>query len=93
MDKRKAFAKALKTLRLEKDLTQEDFDEVSGRTYIGELERNVKTPTLEKIDELCQILEVHPLSLLALSYQYANPTIPLDKALKIVKSEIEYLTK
>ena len=93
MDKREAFANALKTLRLEKDLRQEDFVEFSGRTYVSELERGLKTPTLEKIDELCQTLEIHPLSLLALTYLYANPRVSLDKMLKIVQSEIKSLTK
>ncbi|MFK5948913.1 MAG: helix-turn-helix transcriptional regulator [Methylococcales bacterium] len=91
MKKRKAFAKAFKTLRLEKELTQEDFYEFSGRTYISELERMIKTPTIEKIDELCKIFEVHPLSLLALTYKYAEPKTSLDDLLKTIKSEIEHL--
>jgi transcriptional regulator with XRE-family HTH domain len=49
-------------------MTQEDFDQVSSRVYVSALERGVKQPTLPKVDALANVLEVHPLTLLALSY-------------------------
>jgi len=70
---RRAFGKALKALRKEKELTQEDFSIVSSRTYLSTLERGLKSPTLEKIDALAQVLGVHPLTLLAASYREIAP--------------------
>lgn len=49
MEIRHAFAKALRKARKANGLTQEDFAEVSSRTYLGTLERGKKGPTLDKI--------------------------------------------
>jgi transcriptional regulator with XRE-family HTH domain len=62
------FGAAFRTLRLVRGLTQEDFAQQSGRTYISELERGIKQPTLQKIDELAAPLAVHSLTLLFLAY-------------------------
>ena len=63
-----SFAKALKALRQASGLSQEAFSLASSRTYISSLERGLKTPTLNKIDELAEVLDVHPLTLLMLAY-------------------------
>lgn len=62
------FAQALRYARKARALTQEDFDEVSSRVYVSALERGVKQPTLAKVDVLAAKLDLHPLTLLALSY-------------------------
>ncbi|KWT75286.1 Transcriptional regulator, PbsX family [Variovorax sp. WDL1] len=49
-------------------MSQEAFSDVSSRTYMSSLERGLKNPTLSKVDELCEVMEVHPLTLLALAY-------------------------
>lgn len=89
MDLNPAFAKALRTLRKAHGLTQEDFSMVSSRTYISTLERGLKSPTLEKIDALAEYMEVHPLTLLALTYLYVDSTKSLESQLDIVRAEIE----
>lgn len=72
---RQAFAKSLRQCREYKALTQEDFGEKSSRTYVSTLERGLKSPTLEKIDDLAGVLEVHPLVLLAMTYvDFSNKT-------------------
>ena len=88
MEHREAFAKALRALRKHKGLTQEDFDEFSSRTYISLLERAQKSPTLDKINELAQVLGIHPLTLLALSYHYEQPRRSLDALWSKVEKEI-----
>lgn len=60
--------KALQLLRQAANLTQEDFELVSSRTYISTVERGLKSPTLGKIDQLAHVLGVHPLALLTLAY-------------------------
>lgn len=49
-------------------LSQEDFGFVSSRTYVSSLERGNYSPTLNKVDELAEVLDVHPLVLLTLTY-------------------------
>ena len=62
------FADTFRALRKVRDLTQEEFDVVSGRTYLSAIERGLKVPTLGKVEDLASVLQVHPLTLLALSY-------------------------
>ncbi|WP_083944592.1 MULTISPECIES: helix-turn-helix transcriptional regulator [unclassified Variovorax] len=63
-----SFPAALRSLRKSRGLSQEAFSDVSSRTYMSSLERGLKNPTLSKVDELCEVMEVHPLTLLALAY-------------------------
>lgn len=59
---------ALRGLRLARGLSQDDFGEVSGRTYMSALERGLKDPTLGKICQLALVMDVHPLTLLSLAF-------------------------
>lgn len=63
-----SLAKALRTVRKARGLSQEAFSDVSSRTYLSTLERGLKSPTISKLDELCEVMEVHPLTLLTLAY-------------------------
>ena len=66
------FGKALKYVRKARSLSQDQLGAVvTGRSYLGELERGVKQPTLGTLHDLGQHLQVHPLTLLALSYSLA----------------------
>ncbi|CAM3956636.1 HTH cro/C1-type domain-containing protein [Bordetella tumbae] len=59
---------ALRRIRKARGLSQEAFSDVSSRTYLSSLERGLKSPTLNKIEDLCALLNVHPLTLLVLTY-------------------------
>lgn len=63
-----AFGQALRKLRARTGTTQEDFSEVSSRTYVSSLERGIRGPTIEKVDELAKVMGVHPLTLLVATY-------------------------
>ena len=91
MDSRQGFAKSLKTIRAAKGLTQEDFSAVSSRTYLSTLERGLKSPTLDKINDLCETLEIHPLSLLVLTYLNTQKNKRLDILLKKIEKEVNAL--
>jgi len=62
------FARALRAVRRARGLAQEEFDQISSRTYISSLERGLKQPTLSKVVSLAEVLDVHPLTLLTLSF-------------------------
>lgn len=68
MELSKAVGAALREIRESKGLTQEDFVGVSGRTYLSEIERGLKSPTLEKLDQLAARMGIHPLELLLVCY-------------------------
>ncbi|MFG0916460.1 helix-turn-helix domain-containing protein [Pseudomonas sp. CJQ_11] len=65
MELKQAFGQALRKTRSARGLTQEDFADVSSRTYMSTLERGIKSPTLDKLVEIAARMDVHPLSLLA----------------------------
>lgn len=77
--------------RKAKGLPQESFDQVSSRTYISALERGLKQPTVAKVDELAQVLGVHPLTLLALSYLRHPTHASVQKLASHLVVEIEEL--
>ncbi|MFW5329752.1 helix-turn-helix domain-containing protein [Hydrogenophaga sp. ZJX-1] len=47
---------------------QHAFDVCSSRTFISALERGLKIPTLSEVDQLAEVLGVHPLAILAMTY-------------------------
>lgn len=88
MEIKNAFAKALKQIRSNKGLTQEDFSNVSSRTYISALERAIKSPTLDKIESLANVLKIEPLTLLTLTYMIKRNDVEADDLLQIINKEI-----
>ena len=64
----KRFGEGLQRARKQMGLTQEDFSEVSSRTYLSSLERGLKAPTIIKIEQHASVIGVHPVALLALAY-------------------------
>ena len=68
MTLKNSFPAALKQVRKARGLSQEAFSDVSSRTYMSSLERGLKSPTLSKVAELCEVMDVHPLTLLTLAY-------------------------
>ncbi len=60
------FGEVLRSLREAAGKTQEDFSSI-GRTYLSELERGLKTPTLETIVRLAAELGVTPAQLVELA--------------------------
>ncbi|HDS1730495.1 helix-turn-helix domain-containing protein [Pseudomonas putida] len=63
-----SLAIAIRIARKARGLSQEAFSNVSSRTYLSSLERDLKSPTVQKLTELCEVMEVHPLTLLTLAY-------------------------
>lgn len=90
MAARYSLAKALKTVRKARGLSQEAFSDVSSRTYMSTLERDLKSPTLSKLAELCEVMDVHPLTLLTLAYA-GNSEDQADQLLAQVRQELDML--
>ncbi|WP_424191206.1 helix-turn-helix domain-containing protein [Ampullimonas aquatilis] len=90
MTSKNSFPAALKTVRKARGLSQEAFSDVSSRTYMSSLERGLKSPTLSKVAELCEVMEVHPLTLLTLAYAGASER-KLEHLLGQVRQELSAL--
>lgn len=91
MEVREAFGQALRQARLQKGLAQEAFSGVSSRTNVSRLERGGTSPTLEKLDSLCSVLDVHPVSLLAITYLCKGEQTDPDELLAYISQEVKAL--
>lgn len=89
MEIKRAFGKALQTIRRKRGLTQEDFSDISSRTYLSILERGLKSPTIEKVDDLAKTLNVHPLTLLLQAYANVEEVRDIEKLIEIIRVETE----
>lgn len=87
-----SLATALKVVRKARGLSQEAFSDVSSRTYLSSLERGLKSPTLNKLAELCEVMEIHPLTLLTLAYGGSGQR-KIDQLLSQVRKEIEAISE
>ncbi len=75
-------------VRKQRRITQEDFSEVSSRTYLSSLERGIKNPTIDKVVELSGVLGVHPLTLLCIALAEAEGAQP-EAVLSRVEKELQ----
>jgi len=93
MDIKEAFALALKQVRSARRLTQEDFSNVSSRTYVSTLERGLKNPTLDKIEDLASVMGIHPLTLITLAYMIEKNDLDSTGLLSLVVKELDQLAR
>ncbi|AOI82892.1 MULTISPECIES: helix-turn-helix domain-containing protein [Burkholderia] len=83
-----SLATAIRMVRKARGLSQEAFSDVSSRTYMSSLERDQKNPTMHKLTELCEVMEVHPLTLLTLAYAGRDP-LNADQLLAQIQRELK----
>lgn len=59
MDIRKKFGKRVRKFRLEKDLSQEELahEADSNRTYISDVERGTRNPSIVVVERIAQALD------------------------------------
>lgn len=86
MAKKHGLGQAIKMVRAARGLSQEAFSDVSSRTYLSTLERGLKSPTLSKLAELCEVMQIHPVTLLTLAY--SKDGSQADQLLTQVRQEL-----
>ncbi|MRK21897.1 helix-turn-helix domain-containing protein [Pseudomonas sp. JG-B] len=86
-----AFGLALKQLRKQNGLTQEDFSNVSSRTYLSSLERGIKGPTIEKLEQLAGVLDVHPATMLVAAYLQKDSGVGRRDLIRRIEAELKRL--
>jgi len=62
---------------------------VSSRTYMSSLERGLKSPTIDKIEQISQVLEVHPVSVMVATYLEAEPEMNIEALFDRIKSDLD----
>ena len=70
-------------------LTQEDFGVVSSRTYLSSLERGLKSPTLDKLEKIANVLGVHPATIVLLAYAQQTEPVGRELLLKEITEELK----
>lgn len=70
----KAFSIVLRRLRMQKELSQEQFafETDLHRTYISQLERGLKSPSLKTLYKISSVLEISLTELMALVEQESH---------------------
>lgn len=87
MELKKAFGKVFRWFRTRSALSQDDFSEVSGRTYISTLERGMYSPTIERLEALAPLMNIHPITLLVCTYAERDG-ISAEDLLERVREEV-----
>lgn len=66
MKLRAVVARNLRVLRKQKGFTQEELADSAGinRNYVGQIEREEKSPTVDMLEKLSKPLEIDPIQLL-----------------------------
>jgi len=82
-----SFPDAIRLIRQARGLSQEAFSDVSSRTYLSSLERGLKSPTLKKMEELCSVLDIHPLTLFFVLYA-GTDAIETERLISNARKEI-----
>lgn len=91
MNLRQSLATAIRMVRKNKGLTQEDFGIVSSRTYISSLERGLKSPTVDKLEEIAGVLDVHPATIFLMAYAIQAPSSERDRLINEIAGETQNL--
>lgn len=91
MNIRQAFGHSLKVARKARGLSQEDFSIASSRTYLSSLERSLKSPTMDKINSLAERLEIHPLTLMTLTYLCQKDETDPSKLFELIAAETKMI--
>lgn len=88
-----ALGESLRRIRTQKKLTQEDFSQISSRTYLSTLERGIYSPTVEKLDAIASVLRVHPVTVLAATYLNVDDGTKPEDLLRRVQEELMEIDK
>lgn len=89
MTTKKDFGAALRNIRIQKHLPQESLG--PSQSFISSIERGIRSPTLQKVEQLAVLLEINPLTLLAFAYLEEDQTV--DDLLITVREELRSLGK
>ncbi|NQD81036.1 helix-turn-helix transcriptional regulator [Pseudomonas sp. CrR14] len=86
MELNEAIGLVIKNLRTSKGLPQEGLG--PSQSYISAIERGKWKPSIEKLEQIADIVGIHPLTLLLLAYQKQSHGLKPDELLKKIQREV-----
>lgn len=89
MERKSAFGAALREVRSRKEIAQEQLG--ASQSFISTVERGIRSPTIEKMEEFAERLGVNPATLIVLMQVGLDGEE--DAILKKVRDEIKALRK
>lgn len=87
MDLRAAVGIAIRKIRISRAMPQEGLG--PSQSYVSDVERGMKSPSIEKIDDIATVLGVHPVTLLA--YAYVQAGVQPSDLLERIQFELSQL--
>lgn len=87
MDTTHALGQAIKWHRTKLALSQETMG--TSQSYVSDIERGLKSLSVEKLEEFADAMGVHPLSILTKCYLLKNSSISLEDLFDRVANEIQ----
>lgn len=90
---RVAFGKALRQARKNLRMTQAEFTQNSSRTYFSNLERGLKCPTLDKVNQLANTMNISFASLMVITLMHFKNEHDVDIVMRDIRAELESLLK
>ena len=92
MTLRTSFSTVLRALRAKRNISQREFGDTASRTFLSKLEGGRASPTLDKLEQISQRLDLSPLSLLTLTLS-ADSGLSVSDLIKTLRAEMESLER
>ena len=89
MERKLAFGSALKEVRVRKGIAQEQLG--ASQSFVSTIERGIRSPTIEKMEEFAERLGVNPATLMLL--MQVGQEGDVDELLAKIRDEIRALKR
>lgn len=89
MERKLAFGSALKEVRVQKEIAQEQLG--ASQSFVSTVERGIRSPTIEKMEEFAERLGVNPATLIVL--MQVGQEGDVDALLAKIRDEIRALKR
>ncbi|HDS1696214.1 MULTISPECIES: helix-turn-helix domain-containing protein [Pseudomonas] len=89
MERKLAFGSALKEVRVRKEIAQEQLG--ASQSFVSTIERGIRSPTIEKMEEFAERLGVNPATLIVL--MQVGQEGDVDELLAKIRDEIRALKR
>jgi transcriptional regulator with XRE-family HTH domain len=81
--------RAFRAVRRHYNFSQEDFSVASSRTFVSSIERGLKSPTIEKLTQLCDAMGTDAAAVVLLASLYSKGNRAKQSIAKDIRSVVE----
>lgn len=89
LELKRALGTVVRSYRLARDLPQEGLG--PSQPYISNLEAGRGSASLDKIEQMAEILAIHPLSLITAAYISSTVDLSADELLNQIREELKVI--